>query len=131
LLALNASPETVTPFDKLDINWGRTRAWSEGGPDSQVFLNVKGREPQGVIDPSDYETFRDDLKAKLEATTGPDGLPLGTLVFKPEEVYREVRGITPDLLVHFGALAWRSSVGIGDQTIHIQENHSGPDGCNQ
>ncbi len=130
LLALNAYPETVTPFGQLDVNWSQTRVWSEGGYYARVFLNVKGREPAGVIEPTEYEAFRDDLKARLEATTGPDGQPLGTLVFKPEDVYREVRGIAPDLLVHFGALAWRSVGGVGYQAIHIQENDTGPDDCN-
>jgi predicted AlkP superfamily phosphohydrolase/phosphomutase len=130
LLVLNRYPDRVTPFAKLDVDWSRTRVWSEGGYYARVFFNVKGREPEGVIDPSDYERVRDDVKARLEATTDPEGRPLGTLVFRPEEVYREVRGVAPDLIVHFGALAWRSIGGVGYPTIHIQENDTGPDDCN-
>jgi predicted AlkP superfamily phosphohydrolase/phosphomutase len=130
LLALNRYPEEVTPFSKLDVDWGRTRAWSEGGYYARVFLNVKGREPDGSIEPADYEKFRDDLKARLEATTDPEGRPLGTLVFKPEEVYRAVRGVAPDLIVHFGGLAWRSVGGVGYPDVHVRENDTGPDDCN-
>jgi predicted AlkP superfamily phosphohydrolase/phosphomutase len=120
----------VTPFAKLDVDWEKTRVWSEGGYYARVFMNVKGREPQGVIAPADYESFRDLVKAKFEATVDPQGKPLGTLVFKPEEVYKSVQNVAPDLIVHFGALYWRSIGGVGYPTIHVLENDTGPDDCN-
>jgi predicted AlkP superfamily phosphohydrolase/phosphomutase len=129
-LALNHHPDKVTPFGKLDVDWDRTLAWSEGGYTPRVYLNVRGREPRGAVDRADYERVRDDLKARLEATVGPDGTSLGTLVFKPEEVYREVRGVAPDLVVHLGGLAWRSVGGVGYPALHVQEDETGPDDCN-
>ena len=130
LLVLNSYPERVTPFSKLDVNWDRTRVWSEGGYYARVFMNVKGREPNGAIEAADYERFRDEIKAKFEATTDAQGKPLGTLVFKPEEIYRSVKNVAPDLIVHFGALAWRSIGGVGYPSIHVLENDTGPDDCN-
>jgi predicted AlkP superfamily phosphohydrolase/phosphomutase len=130
LLALHEYPRSVTPFGKLAVDWARTTAWSEGGYYARVFLNVKGREPQGTIDPADYEKVRDDLKARLEATTDERGQPLGTRVFKPEEVYRAVRRVAPDLIVYFGDLSWRSVGGVGYPELHVQENDTGPDDCN-
>lgn len=131
LLVLETYPREVTPFGKLKVDWARTRVWSEGGYYARVFFNVKGREPQGVIEPDDYERFREEMKAMFEATSGPDGAPLGTLVFVPEKIYQEVRNVAPDLLVHFGALNWRSVGGVGyNGVIHLRENDSGPDDCN-
>jgi predicted AlkP superfamily phosphohydrolase/phosphomutase len=130
LLVLHEQPKTVTPFDKLSVDWAKTKVWSEGGYYARVFFNVKGREPDGAIDPADYERFRDDMKARLEATVDDRGRPLGTLVFKPEEIYRNVRNIAPDLIAHFGALSWRSIGGVGYGRIHVQENDTGPDDCN-
>jgi predicted AlkP superfamily phosphohydrolase/phosphomutase len=130
VLALERYPQVVTPFAELAVDWGGTRAWSEGGYYARVFLNVKGREPEGVVDPADYEAFRDELKARFEALTDAVGRPLGTLVFKPEEIYRAVRNVAPDLIVHFGALSWRSIGGVGYETLHVQENDTGPDDCN-
>jgi predicted AlkP superfamily phosphohydrolase/phosphomutase len=130
LLVLNRYPEQVTPFSKLDVNWERTKVWSEGGYYARVFFNVRGREPRGVIEPDDYERFRDEIKARFEATVDPVGNPLGTLVFRPEEVYRHVRNVAPDLIVHFGGLSWRSIGGVGYPTIHVRENDTGPDDCN-
>lgn len=130
LLALHEYPESVTPFAQLAVDWPGTRVWSEGGYYARIFMNVKGREPHGVIEPGEYEAFRDELKAKLEATTDADGKPLGTLVFKPEEIYRDVKNVAPDLIVHFGGLAWRSIGGVGYPALHVLENDTGPDDCN-
>jgi predicted AlkP superfamily phosphohydrolase/phosphomutase len=130
LLVLDEYPEEVTPFQKLKVNWRRTRAWSEGGYYARVFLNVNGREPHGAIEAADYEMARDDIKARLEATADEEGKPLGTVVFKPEEIYRSVRRIAPDLIVHLGGLSWRSIGGVGYPGVHLQGNDGGPDDCN-
>lgn len=130
LLVLNEYPKEITPFGKLNVNWDKTKVWSEGGYYARVFFNVKGREPNGVIDRADYEKFRDEIKTKLEATVDDKGQPMGTLVFKPEEIYKTVRNIAPDLIVHFGGLYWRSIGGVGYPAVHVQENDTGPDDCN-
>jgi len=130
LLVLHEQPKTVTPFGQLSVDWSKTRVWSEGGYYARLFFNVKGREPEGVIDPADYERFRDEMKARLEATADERGKPLGTLVFKPDEIYQNVRNVAPDLIAHFGALLWRSIGGVGYGRLHIQENDTGPDDCN-
>ena len=54
LLVVDDFPKQVTPFDKLRINWARTKVWSEGGYYARVFFNVQGREPKGIIPASDY-----------------------------------------------------------------------------
>jgi predicted AlkP superfamily phosphohydrolase/phosphomutase len=130
LLVLNKYPEKVTPFSELDINWEKTRVWSEGGYYARIFINVKGREPSGVIEPAEYEAFRDEMKARLEALPDDKGQPMNSLVFKPQEIYKHVRNVAPDLIVHFGALYWRSIGGVGYPTLYTQENDTGPDGCN-
>ncbi len=130
LLVLNGYPDQVTSFARLDVDWERTTAWSEGGYYARVFLNVRGREPNGRIAPDDYERVRDEVKSRLEATVGPDGELLGTLVFRPEEIYASVRNVAPDLIAHFGALAWRSVGTVGRPVLHVRENDTGPDDCN-
>ncbi|HDN79456.1 MAG TPA: phosphodiesterase, partial [Chloroflexi bacterium] len=129
-LVLKEEPDRMVPLEKVEIDWEHTIAWGEGGYYGRLFLNVKGREPQGVVAPDDYEKVREELREKLEALTDPEGRNIGTRVFKPEEVYREVRNIPPDLIVYFGNLAWRSvgSLGIGD--IYTFENDTGPDDAN-
>jgi predicted AlkP superfamily phosphohydrolase/phosphomutase len=118
------------PIKEAKIDWGRTVAWGDGGYYGRLFLNVKGREPQGVIEPANYEATRDELIAKLEAQLGPDGQPLGTRVLKPQDVYPEVRGVAPDLIVYFGDLEWRSVGSVGNPSLYTYENDTGPDGAN-
>jgi predicted AlkP superfamily phosphohydrolase/phosphomutase len=130
LLVLNEYPKEITPFSKLSVNWAKTKVWSEGGYYARVFFNVKDREPNGTIEKSDYEKYRDEIKAKFEALVDDKGQPMGTLVFRPDEIYRTVRNVAPDLIVHFGALYWRSIGGVGYPGLHIQENDTGPDDCN-
>jgi predicted AlkP superfamily phosphohydrolase/phosphomutase len=82
------------------------------------------------VDPARYEATRDELIAKLEAAPGPDGEPLGTKVFKPQDVYTDVKGVAPDLIVYFGDLAWRSVGSVGNPSLYTYENDTGPDGAN-
>jgi predicted AlkP superfamily phosphohydrolase/phosphomutase len=119
-----------TPIAKAPIDWSRTTAWGDGGYYGRLFLNVKGREPQGIVEPASYETVRDELIEKLEAMPGPDGEPLGTKVYRPQDVYPEVKGVAPDLLVYFGDLEWRSVGQVGGGQIFTYENDTGPDGAN-
>ena len=70
------------------------------------------------------------LGHKLEAAPGPDGQSLGTKVLKPQDVYPEVRGVAPDLIVYFGDLAWRSVGSVGNPSLYTYENDTGPDGAN-
>jgi predicted AlkP superfamily phosphohydrolase/phosphomutase len=130
LLVLDEYPKEVTPFNQLKINWAKTRAWSEGGYYARVFFNVQGREPQGVIPASEYDAFQNEIKAKFEAMKDDKGQPLNSLVFKPKEIYQTVRNVAPDLIVHFGGLYWRSIGTVGYPNIYVQENDTGPDGCN-
>jgi predicted AlkP superfamily phosphohydrolase/phosphomutase len=129
-LSLAAKPSAAIPIKDAAIDWSHTVAWGDGGYYGRLFLNVKGREPQGILEPSRYEETRDELVEKLEAAPGPDGAPLGTKVLKPQDVYSEVRGVAPDLIVYFGDLAWRSVGSVGNRSIYIYENDTGPDGAN-
>jgi predicted AlkP superfamily phosphohydrolase/phosphomutase len=129
-LAMSEPLAGPMPIKDAPIDWNRSIAWGDGGYYGRLFLNVKGREPQGILDPSRYEATRDELIAKLEAAPGPDGEPLGTKVFKPQDVYTDVKGVAPDLIVYFGDLGWRSVGSVGNPSLYTYENDTGPDGAN-
>ena len=74
--------------------------------------------------------MRDELIAKLEAITDPQGQPIRSRVYKPDQVYRRVNGIPPDLIVHFGELSWRSVGSLGHGGIYTFSNDMGPDDAN-
>jgi predicted AlkP superfamily phosphohydrolase/phosphomutase len=70
------------------------------------------------------------MKARFEAIPDDRGQPMGTLVFKPQDVYKVRKNVVPDLIVHFGALYWRSIGQLGTKGLYLQENDTGPDDCN-
>ena len=129
-LSLKCPVKEPTKLTPDMINWNETKVWGEGGYYSRIFLNVQGREPHGVITQEEYEEFRDRLKNELEALGDEAGRLIGSQVFKPEEVYRSVTNIAPDLIVYFGDLNWRSAGTVGNESIHVFENDTGPDDAN-
>jgi predicted AlkP superfamily phosphohydrolase/phosphomutase len=132
-LAMSEPVTEQTPIAKAPIDWSKTVAWGDGGYYGRLFVNLRGREPQGIVEPADYERVRDELIERLEKMPGPDGALLGTKVYKPQDVYPEVRGVAPDLLVYFGDLEWRSVGAVKAGTVaevFTYENDTGPDGAN-
>jgi predicted AlkP superfamily phosphohydrolase/phosphomutase len=132
-LAMSEPVTEQTPIAKAPIDWSKTVAWGDGGYYGRLFVNMRGREPGGIVEPGDYERVRDELIERLEKMTGPDGELLGTKVYKPQDVYPEVRGVAPDLIVYFGDLEWRSvgAVKAGMVAdVFTYENDTGPDGAN-
>ncbi len=117
-------------FDQLQVDWSRTRAWGDGGYYGRVFINLEGREPQGIVPASSYDALRDELAARLEALGDERGQSIATRCFRPESLYHRVRGVPPDLLVYFGDLAWRSIGSVGWNAIHVFDNDTGPDDAN-
>jgi predicted AlkP superfamily phosphohydrolase/phosphomutase len=126
-LAVKEKPAGPTSLEKLDIDWKRTTAWAWGGYYARVFLNVEGREPQGVIPPADYERVRDELAAEILSIRGPNGEPWATRVIKPQEHYEVLEGDYPDLMVYFDDLYWRSAGTLGYGNLYLPENDTGPD----
>jgi predicted AlkP superfamily phosphohydrolase/phosphomutase len=129
-LVLKEEPEGPQRLTPDMIDWSRTVAWGEGGYYCRLFLNVEGREPEGVVPAADYERVRSELKEKLEALGDHQGRAIGTVAHRPEELYAEARGVAPDLLVYFGGLYWRSVGQVGTGMVHVFENDTGPDDAN-
>jgi predicted AlkP superfamily phosphohydrolase/phosphomutase len=129
-LVLAEEPAEPTPLRPEMVDWSRTTAWGEGGYYCRLSLNVEGREPQGTVAAHEYERVRAELKAKLEALGDERDRPIGTVAYRPEELYSQQNGIPPDLLVYFGELAWRSIGQVGTGSVHVLENDTGPDDAN-
>lgn len=129
-LTLKTQPTSLTAIDRCEIDWSKTKVWGDGGYYARIFLNIEGREPQGIVKAGEFESLRDELKAKFEALTDPDGVNIGTTVYKPQDIYHECNGVPPDLIVYFGDLYWRSVGTVGHGSIYTFENDSGPDDCN-
>lgn len=71
-----------------NVDWASTKVYSKGNY-GQLFVNLKGREPNGTVAPgAEYEAVRDDLVRKLRVIVDPStGKPLVGEVFKREELF--------------------------------------------
>lgn len=132
LLVLKQEPESETPLRIEDIDWKRTRAWSEGGYYARIFLNVLGREPEGVIPEGDLSAELAAIEAALSEL--PDMSGRGHRIVRSSEAFRAQQGGAPDLLVFFGDLALRSLGAVGGgqfiATSERVERDKGRGGCN-
>jgi predicted AlkP superfamily phosphohydrolase/phosphomutase len=83
------------------VDWTRTVAYSHG-MFGNVYINLRGREPEGCVDPADYESVRSRV-AELLATRLVDPADGGRVVdhiYRREELYSGPHlEEAPDLLV--------------------------------
>jgi len=87
-------------FSFSDIDWERSTAYAvSGGVYGGVFVNLKGREPSGVVPQEEYERTRDSLRNMLLGVRHPGtGKPLIKQVVMREEIYKgKYLGELPDL----------------------------------
>jgi predicted AlkP superfamily phosphohydrolase/phosphomutase len=127
LLKLKHPVEKITRLPEAAVDWDRTVAWGWGGYYARIFLNVKRREANGVVDPREYDRVRDEIVTKLQSINGPNGEPWNTQVLKPEEIFSKCNGDPPDLMVYFDDLNWRSAGTLGHGSLYLPENDTGPD----
>jgi len=120
-------PARSTPLEEVDVDWSRTRVWGAGGYYARLFFNLRGREPEGIVDPADVPELIRTLSDGLGAVRRPDGEPLGAEMLEPSKIYRQVTGDAPDLMTYFGNLNWRSAGTIGHSSLFLAENDTGPD----
>ena len=71
-----------------DVDWPRTQAYSFGNM-GQVWVNLRGREPQGVVEPGvEYDRLLEELRRRLQRLRAPAGDgPLLERVWRREELY--------------------------------------------
>jgi len=73
-----------------DVDWSRTRAYSMGHV-GQVYLNLKGREPYGIVEPEDYASVRDRVIGVLSRINEYVGAQAGA----PQQLPIQVDRIIP------------------------------------
>jgi predicted AlkP superfamily phosphohydrolase/phosphomutase len=104
-----------------DVDWSRTKAYTMGL--NGLYLNVKGREREGIVNPGkEAEALKDELREKLNGLVDPG---LGTVaitgMFDCDGVYAgPYVDNAPDLIVGYGKgfrASWDSVMGKVTGTI--------------
>jgi predicted AlkP superfamily phosphohydrolase/phosphomutase len=98
------------------IDWSATKAYCSEvlASPANIWINVKGRQPQGIVDPGgEYREVVDFLAERLAALKDPvTGLPLVRHVLRKDEVYHgPYLDQAPDLM-----LAWWEGDGFSART---------------
>lgn len=84
--AISLLRQLFLSFDNVD--WSKTKAYSLGNY-GQIYVNLKGREPQGIVSPgAEYEEVMAQLIEKLENLCDPHtGEPIPGRIYRGDKVY--------------------------------------------
>ena len=82
------------------VDWSRSVAY-DSATGWGVSVNLKGREPKGIVDPNDYERVVEDLRLALLAYRDPaTGSPIAAQVHRREDLFDgPYASLSPDLIV--------------------------------
>jgi predicted AlkP superfamily phosphohydrolase/phosphomutase len=101
-LAVKDPRRTEDPGYFENVDWRRTRAYALGL--NGLYVNVKGREKDGIVDRAERAAVASEIAGRLLATIDPaTGTPAITKVFTREQVYSMAgkEEIAPDLIVGY------------------------------
>ena len=83
----NTRNQVLGKFLNYDnVDWSQTVAYSMGHV-GQIYLNMAGREPHGVVTKASYERTRQDIVNALQTLTDENGRSLITKIILREETY--------------------------------------------
>jgi predicted AlkP superfamily phosphohydrolase/phosphomutase len=103
-----------------DVDWSRTQAFAVGL--SGIYINRKGREAHGIVEPRDVQALKNEIARKLEQLHDPQDRALAVRrVHDSEQSYKGVyKGEAPDLIVGYNPgyrVSWDSITGTVESEI--------------
>jgi predicted AlkP superfamily phosphohydrolase/phosphomutase len=100
------------------IDWTKTRAYTFGL--SGVYLNLRGREAQGVVTEEEATVLKDELVRKLTGLRDEDAIAIQA-VYRASDIYRgPYLDAAPDLIVGYAEgyrAAWDAATGRVTSTV--------------
>jgi predicted AlkP superfamily phosphohydrolase/phosphomutase len=84
-----------------DVDWSASKAYAIGSTAGQVYVNLKGREPEGIIESGkEYEAVREDIISELRALVDREtGETIIEDIYTKEELYSGPHAVTaPDIV---------------------------------
>ncbi|HNT73734.1 MAG TPA: alkaline phosphatase family protein [Anaerolineae bacterium] len=114
------------------VDWTQSRAYALGL--NSLYVNLAGRERDGIVAPEQYRPLLEQLKQQLLQWRGPDGQPVVSGAWRQDEAFEgPLATCGPDLVVGY-APGYRASseTGLGkwgDETIESNHDRWGADHC--
>jgi predicted AlkP superfamily phosphohydrolase/phosphomutase len=106
-----------------NVDWSRTRAYSMGL--GKIYLNLKGREPKGIVAPEESDALRQEIIEGLLALRDEDGTRVVEAVYRPEDVYEgDFVHRAEDLILGFRPgyrVGWQTTLGGTPRKV-IEDN---------
>ncbi|HEX8985768.1 MAG TPA: alkaline phosphatase family protein, partial [Bryobacteraceae bacterium] len=106
-----------------DVDWSRTRAYALGL--SGLYLNLRGREAQGIVSDEEAAGLRREIASGLVSLRDDDGRAPVDHVYPTASLYRgPYLDAAPDLIVGYGEgyrISWESAVGQVTQCV-LEDN---------
>jgi predicted AlkP superfamily phosphohydrolase/phosphomutase len=116
------------------VDWSRSRAYALGL--AGIYLNLKGREAQGIVDPGEEaHNIREAIASELMQLrdNATDQMPVKNVYPAPEVYTGPYVGNAPDLIVGFNReyrAAWEMAVGeVTDKVFHLNTKAWSGDHC--
>ncbi|MEQ8767399.1 MAG: alkaline phosphatase family protein [Planctomycetota bacterium] len=104
-----------------DVKWDESKAYSLGL--GKIFINLKGREAFGIVDPADKRAVEQEIIDALMALRDVDGKPVVKEVFRGDDIYSGpfAKDNAPDLLLGFHdtyRVSWTTTMGdFGEEVL--------------
>jgi predicted AlkP superfamily phosphohydrolase/phosphomutase len=117
---------------RQNVDWSQTRAYGLGI--NGLYLNLKGRERDGIVEPREKNALLNELAAQLEAVTDVNGERVIRGVYRADQVYHgDATALAPDLIVGYARgyrASWDTCEGkITDQFLLDNDSAWSADHC--
>ena len=111
------------------VDWKKTKVFAVGAYDGEIFINLKGREPQGIVKKENYEELINELEIKFKKIKGDDNKILNTKVFVKKRDYSgKFIDIAPDMIIYFDDLEYGVNTSlIGNSSLWSPQTAIGSD----
>jgi predicted AlkP superfamily phosphohydrolase/phosphomutase len=116
-----------------DVDWSQTVAYGLGI--NGLYLNLKGRERDGIVEPGeDRESRLTQLVELLEAFTDVNGQPVVRGVYRSDQIYKgSATAMAPDLIVGYRRgfrASWATTLGeLTEEILLPNDNAWSADHC--
>lgn len=102
------------------VDWSRTRAYGLGL--NGLYLNLKGRERDGIVDPAQRDALLEELRTKLLAARDPEtGAAAISAVYRSDQVYSgPYLANAPDLIIGYARgyrCSWLTALGTIESAV--------------
>ena len=111
--------ESRPSFEEADIDWANTKAYSTFDVENGIYINLEGREPQGIVKMEEYDNVRNEI------INGLKKLDMNIEILKREEIYSgPYLEVLPDLVIHIKDKGYKVSTNLDSESYFSKVDHS-------